>query len=403
MHDAMDGSGKPLTALAQDAADDFQRQFNRPPRWVVAAPGRVNIIGEHVDYNDGFVLPMAIERYAVIAADHAVDTADRVALYSAELDVRAAFDLTPPLSPADPHWTNYVRGVIAGFQERDIQVAGFDAVIDSNVPIGGGLSSSAALEVATATLIEAMTGRVLSTIDKALLCQKAEHIFAGTPCGIMDQYASIHGRADQLLLLDCRSLETRYVPLADPGVTVLIINSNVQHELARGEGGLSPYAERRMQCEQAAAALGVASLREATMPQLDGASLDPLIHRRARHVITEIARTLDAADAIAARDWSEAGRLMLASHASLRDDFEVSTPELDLLVELAQTIGETGGVYGSRMTGGGFGGCTVSLVRTNAVHRVAQTIAEQYQSRTGTAPTTFITRPAPGAGVLQTV
>ncbi|HEY3393813.1 MAG TPA: galactokinase, partial [Lacipirellulaceae bacterium] len=276
--------------------------------------------------------------------------------------------------------------------------SGFQAVIESGVPFGGGLSSSASLEVATATLIEAMTGTSLNSVEKALLCQKAEHEFAGVPCGIMDQFASVMCQADQLMLLDCRSQKIEHIPLVDPRVTVLIINTNVKHELSGGE-----YAERRAQCEAAARKLAVASLRDATLSQLEAqrGKLDAIELRRARHVISEIERTLDAAAAIKAGDWPRAGRLMYASHDSLRDDYEVSCPELDLLVDLARQIGLQGGVIGSRMTGGGFGGCTVSLVETSKIYGVSHYLIEHYQAQTGIEPTMLTSRPARGAHIVK--
>jgi galactokinase len=272
-----------------------------------------------------------------------------------------------------------------------------DLLIDSTVPLGGGLSSSASLEVATATFVEGLTGARLAPAEKALLCQKAEHQFAGVPCGIMDQFASVMAQADHLMLLDCRSHQVEMVPLAAGYVSVLVINSNVKHALSGGE-----YAERRSQCESAAKALGVATLREIASPQLDAAEsrLDPVVYRRARHVVSEIERTERAAVAIRAGRWHEAGELMYASHASLWDDFEVSCPELDVLVELAQRIGESGGVIGSRMTGGGFGGCTVSLIRSDRVDEISKTIHDGYHQQTGIQADLFATRPAAGAMIL---
>jgi galactokinase len=289
--------------------------------------------------------------------------------------------------------------VIAGSVVRGMRPGGFRAVIGSDVPVGGGLSSSAALEVATATLIEVITGVTLEPVAKALLCQKAEHEFAGVPCGIMDQFASVMCRADHLMLLDCRSRQIEQIPLADPAVTVLIINSNVKHELSGGE-----YAQRRGQCESAARALGVASLRDATLQQLESSRhrLAEIEHRRARHAIGEIARTVDAAAAIQAGNWPRVGTLMYESHESLRDDYEVSCRELDLLVDLARGIGSGGGVFGSRMTGGGFGGCTVSLVETARAQQIAGQVAEDYQRETGVAPTVLTSRPARGAHVVPT-
>ena len=272
-----------------------------------------------------------------------------------------------------------------------------DLALQSCVPVGGGLSSSAAIEVATATLLEAATGAVLDPKHKALIAQKAEHDYAGVPCGIMDQFASALCRKDHLMLLDCRSAEPKMVPFTDPDIAVLITNSNVRHELTGGE-----YAERRAQCEEAATYLGVAALRDATMDQLEAArhGLDDVLYRRARHVITENGRTLKAADAFSTGQWSLTGQLMTASHASLRDDFEVSCAELDLLVDLALGLGESRGVFGSRMTGGGFGGCTVTLARKDAVEDIAENIFHDYSERTGIEPAIYVSRPARGAHVL---
>jgi galactokinase len=271
----------------------------------------------------------------------------------------------------------------------------FEAAIHCDVPLGGGLSSSAALEVATATLIEAITGDSLEPVRKALLCQKAEHDYAGMPCGIMDQFTSVLGREDHLMLLDCRSQHFQLVPLADPGVEVLVANTNVKHELTGGE-----YAQRRAQCEQAAELLGVPALRDATLEMLEGARerLSDVQYRRARHVIGENDRTVLAAAAIQRSDWDEVGRLMHQSHASLRDDYEVSCRELDVMAGLAQAAE---GVIGSRMTGGGFGGCTVSLVRREAVAPVTETLRERYQQETGIEPAIFATRPAQGAVIVK--
>jgi galactokinase len=243
-----------------------------------------------------------------------------------------------------------------------------------------------------------MTGQVLDLIDKALLCQKAEHEFAGVPCGIMDQFTSVLAQPGHLLLLDCRSRKTELVPMNDPLVAVLTINTNVRHKLADGE-----YAKRRAQCEAAARQFGVPALRDLEVKALKKAPrrLDPLIFRRARHVVTENARTLEAARAFAASDWRTVGSLMYASHASLRDDYEVSCRELDTVVEIARGIGEPGGVFGCRMTGGGFGGCAVSLVKAEAAQDITRKISADYEKRTGIQPTIFACHPAGGTRVLQ--
>jgi galactokinase len=392
-----------LSKITARASDRFKERYGQEPRWIAAAPGRVNIIGEHIDYNDGFVLPMAIDRYCVIAAGG--NGGDEANVYSAATEEEAQIQLAPPGATGTAsavqnpgHWSNYIAGVIAGCIARGLRLSGFNAVVESDVPVGGGLSSSAAIEVATATLAEAMTGASLDPIEKALLCQKAEHEYAGVPCGIMDQFASVMCRPDHLMLLDCRSRQIEHIPFSDAHVTVLIVNTNVKHELSGGE-----YAERRSQCESAARKLGVASLRDATLSQLESSSgkLSGAEYHRARHAIGEIARTVEAAAAMKAGDWPQVGRLMYASHDSLRDDYEVSCPELDLLVELASYIGPQGGVIGSRMTGGGFGGCTVSLVETSKVEEVAEKISQSYRVETGVEASTLTSRPARGAHIVR--
>ena len=381
--------------LAGRTAQRFAKFFGRPPCWLVAAPGRVNLIGEHTDYNDGFVLPMAIDRCTVIAAEPNAER--QVTLHSNTTGETATINLRTPVGKGKPAWANYVRGVIAGFQQRKLKITGFNAVIDSNVPMGGGLSSSAALEVATATLLEAITGQKFDPIEKALLCQRAEHEFAGVPCGIMDQFTSVLARENYLLLLDCRSRRTELVPVNDPAVAILIINTNLRHRLANGE-----YARRRAQCETAARFLGLDSLRDASMDLLNQArkGLAPAVFRRARHVITENERTLKAARAFIASDWAALGELMYASHRSLRDDYEVSCPELDAVVEIAQAIGFKGGVIGCRMTGAGFGGCAVSLIRTSTALELTRRMSDAYEKKTGVQPTLFSSRPAAGAKIL---
>jgi galactokinase len=389
-------------ALIAETEANFQAKFGRDPRWVVAAPGRVNLIGEHTDYNDGFVFPMAIDRYTVIAADRPVDfetDAGKARVFSTGMGQWASLEVDGQIVPGEVTWASYVQGAVAGCLAKGLAPGSFEAIIHSDVPLGGGLSSSAALEVATATLVEAITGTRLDPVEKALLCQKAEHDFARMPCGIMDQFISVMAQGDCLMLLDCRSRQPRFVRLADPALTVLIVNSNVKHELTGGE-----YAERRSQCEQAARVLGVPALRDATLEMLEAARdrLSEVELRRARHVIGEDERTLAAAEAIERNDWEEVGRLMYGSHASLRDDYEVSCRELDLLVEIARSLGPEGGVIGSRMTGGGFGGCTVSLVRSEAVDAVSRTIHDEYSRQTGITPAIFASRPAGGARIVKT-
>jgi galactokinase len=388
-----------LQELGRHTGHQFAKTYGRPPRWITAAPGRVNVIGEHTDYNDGFVLPMAIDRYTVIAAAPASNGATKIQLRSTLGDGATSVDLTQPVKPAPKGaWSNYPVGVIAGFLARGAKPVGFDALIHSTVPQGGGLSSSAALEVSTATLLEAITGRKLDPVEKALLCQKAEHDYAGVPCGIMDQLISVMARQDHLLLLDCRSRQPDLVPMTDPSKVLLIINTNVKHELTGGE-----YAKRRAQCEQAANILSLPSLRDATADMLVRArgKMEEVVFRRGRHVIGEIERTFHAAEAVRASNWTTVGQLMYASHDSLRDDYEVSCAELDAVVDIAQAIGPKGGVIGCRMTGGGFGGCAVALVNADAVGAISDRIASEYERRTRIKPALFVSRPASGATLLQ--
>jgi galactokinase len=388
-----------LQELTAHVSQQVAKTYGRQPRWIVAAPGRVNVIGEHTDYNDGFVLPMAIERYAIMAADRSVDGKNVIQIRDTAKGVEPALiDLSAPVKPGTPKWGNYPRGVIAGFLARGIKLGGLDVLLHSTVPLGGGLSSSAALEVCTATLLETVTGKKLDPVEKALLCQKAEHDFAGMPCGIMDQFISVMGQQNHLLLLDCRSRKPELVPMADPSVAILIINTNVKHELTGSE-----YPTRRKQCETAAKMLGVPSLRDATAKVLESTKgkMDEVVYRRARHVIGEIERTVHAAEGVRASNWTTVGQLMYASHRSLRDDYEVSCKELDAVVEIAESIGIKGGVYGCRMTGGGFGGCAVALVKAGAVEEISKKIAADYKKKTGIEATIFGSRPAAGATVLK--
>ncbi|MEY4385225.1 MAG: hypothetical protein RLY20_508 [Verrucomicrobiota bacterium] len=392
----MIGSNIPLAELAKSTAQNFQKKNSTAARWIAAAPGRVNLIGEHTDYNDGFVFPMALERYTVIAA--APNGSNKITLTSGTAKGAAAIDLSKPIKRGEPSWANYVKGVVVGFQRLGCKIPGFNAHIESTVPLGGGVSSSAALEVATATLLEGITGKKLTQVQKGLLAQKAEHEFALMPCGIMDQFISVMGKADHVLLLDCESRRTKLVPMKSKSVAILVINTNVKHELTGSE-----YPDRRRQCEEAAKALGVKSLRHCTLADVNAApsKLSNLSFRRARHVVTEISRTTGAATAFANGDWETAGKLMYASHGSLRGDYEVSCPELDDVVEIAHGIGLKGGVYGCRMTGGGFGGCCVALVDSKKVKIIAAKIAKAYKAKTKITPTLFVSRPGQGATLLK--
>ena len=384
--------------LSRTAALEFSARFGRLPRWVVAAPGRVNIIGDHTDYSGGLVLPMAINRQTVIAAAPALpDVGPRIRLHSVAMDQTVEIPLPATSAPAEPRWANYARGVVAGFSQRGLSAPALDALLISDVPLGGGLSSSAAFEVAMATLLEVALGVVLDSSDKARLCRQAEHDYAQVPCGIMDQLISVLGDEAGALLIDCGTGQTRLVPFADPSISLLIANTNVRHSLADGA-----YGERISACVEAARLLGVADLGRATLALVAAAegTLGPLLYRRARHVVTENARARAVADALTGRDWQEAGRRMYDSHRSLRDDFEVSCPELDTLVQLAADIGEAGGVFGARMTGGGFGGCTVTLAASDRVEEIGVRLASEYEKRHGRSLSWFVSRPARGAHVV---
>jgi galactokinase len=356
------------------------------------APGRVNLIGEHVDYNDGWVLPMAIERHVVVAGGTAAP--GMATIYSRAQDEEVKIPVGERLSRGIPHWANYIRGVLAGWQGRGALVPGFEAVVHSDLPLGGGLSSSAALEVATCRFLEGLIHQRLPDLDCIRLCQRAEHEFAGVPCGIMDQFVVTCARRDHALLLDCQSIEARHVPMTADEVSILITHSGVAHELGKGE-----YAKRRADCQRAARTLGVPSLRSTTPDQLEASvmHLDPVAHRRARHVITENHRTLEFARALERRDWGRAGELMYLSHDSLREDYEVSCQELDNLVAIARDLGEEQGVYGARLTGGGFGGCTVALVRSDRAEAVRLAMLEAYRRGTGINADSFISPAAAGA------
>ena len=379
----------------------FVEKYDVAPQVLVAAPGRVNLIGEHTDYNGGFVFPMAIERCTIIAASPSA--ASSATIFSNNMGATADFPLDPDVAPADKvEWTSYVQGAISMSIKKGAKAPGFNAVINSNVPLGGGLSSSASLEVAVATLMEELGGVSFGKVEKALMCQQVEHVYAKMACGIMDQFISALGEKDHAMLLDCRSQESKMIPLTDPSVSVLIANSNVKHALTGSE-----YPERRASCEEAARRLGVKLLRDVDLETLL-ASKDKLIDeengdrlfKRAFHAVGEDVRTLKMADALVAGDWETVGAQMYASHYSLRDDYEVSCPEIDVLVEIARNIGMEGGVIGSRITGGGFGGCTVSLVKTDKVDEITRILKEEYKNQVGKEAAIFSTRPAQGARVL---
>jgi galactokinase len=374
-----------------------QAHGGAPTLWV-RAPGRVNLIGEHTDYNGGFVLPCAIDRQTLVAARPRSDGQLRVVA----ADFGGATDAFGVQAPVPHHasapWANYVRGVVAVLQAelaaRGLVLQGADLAIAGDVPQGAGLSSSASLEVAVLHTLNTLQGLGLARPAMALLAQRAENSFVGCQCGVMDQMISACGEAGHALLIDCRSLQTRAVPLP-AGLAVVIVHSRVQRGLVD-----SAYNERRRQCEAAAAHYGVPALRDLGLAQLrDGVEgLDALTYRRARHIVTENQRTLDAAEALAAGDLRRLGALMAASHASMRDDFEITHPAVDELVAIAQAaIGTEGG---ARMTGGGFGGCVVALLPQARVPALQAHIAAEYRAPGGEPATVWVCQAAGGVGAV---
>lgn len=384
-----------LASLQSEANAKLKQHFGCESTAAAAAPGRVNLIGEHIDYCDGFVLPLAIERYIVAVA--AFNNRDEIRVYS-EGQPEASISLQEEMSVSEPKWANYIRGIIDGFRKQGHTIPGFDACFVSSVPSGGGLSSSAALECATATLLESLLDTTLRTKEKALLAQKAEHDFAGVPCGIMDQFASAFGKKDQLILIDCQNGEPELVPFTDPNLTIIVANTCVTHDLS--DGG---YAARRKDTEDGLALIGKNSWREVTTADVEAAQekMGDRVYRRSRHVVSEIERTISAANNLKGNDYANIGSLMKASHESLRDDFEVSCPELDLMVKIAENIGFEGGVLGSRMTGGGFGGSTVTLCTKDKAQDIASEIHQRYLAETEISSEIFSTRPAKGAHILS--
>jgi galactokinase len=371
----------------------FQAAFGETPSLHVQAPGRVNLIGEHTDYNDGLVLPCAIDYRTVIVARQRDDRLVRVvaADYDDSSDVHS---LNSPIERLGaPMWVNYVRGVVRELLARGLPVRGMDMVIAGDVPQGAGLSSSASLSVAVCRLFATLPGfAALSPIDMALIAQRAENDFVGCKCGNMDQISSASGVQDHALLIDCRSLEVQPVPIPE-GAAIMIFNSHVSRGLVD-----SAYNARRLQCEEAARHFGVPALRDISLELLEarGSELDPVVLRRARHVVTENDRVAAAARALASGDLQRIGELMAASHASMRDDFEITVPAIDRLVDIVKdAIGEAGGV---RMTGGGFGGCVVALVPNALVRAARAAVKKVYRSPKGETATVYVCRAAAGAG-----
>ena len=378
----------PDEAIVAELEERFRAHFGEATGiLIVRAPGRVNLLGEHTDYNGGFVLPMTIDRAVWLALRARGDR--QVRLCSANFEQTLDYSLEqPPALPAGG-WASYVTGVIEELRQRQLLHSGLEAVILGDVPLGGGLSSSAALEVATLVALQALTGFALDGPAAARLCQQVEHRYAGVQCGIMDQFASRLGRRAHALFLDCRSLDYQNLPLPLEELRVVIVNSGVKRQLAGCK-----YDERRAECQQGVATLqrqrpSIAALRDATLSELEGHAgelPDPVL-RRCRHVIKENQRVQQAAEHLRAGRLAALGELMYQSHTSLRDLYQVSCPELDALVELAA---ETAGVLGARMTGAGFGGCTVHLVEAAAVGSLVGRVRRDYGRRFQLEPGIFV-------------
>jgi galactokinase len=374
-------------------AERFRARFGGTPH-IYRAPGRVNLIGEHTDYNDGFAMPAAIEFYCWVAASAREDR--KLSIYSEEFSAAAEADLASGVSQPSKTWSDYPVGVALQLEQAGFRLRGANLLIESEVPIGAGLSSSAAIEVATALALAEQSGCSPDRVQLAQLCQRAENEFVGARVGIMDQFVSLHGQKDHALMLDCRALSFESLLIPD-SVKLVISNTMVKHELASSE-----YNRRRADCEEAVRRLagvlpGIRALRDVSLEQLEQhrGTLPDAIYKRALHIVTENARVLDSAEALRTGDIVRFGKRMAESHCSLRDVYEVSCRELDLMVDLAY---QQKGVYGARMTGGGFGGATINLVEAPHAGEFKEKMAKSYQRETGLVPQIYICKPAEGAG-----
>ncbi len=377
--------------LQERVENAFREQFGSRPTFIVRAPGRVNIIGEHTDYNDGFVLPMAIDRAVWIALRPRDD--GRVYVCSLEQAQPTDFALAE-IQHTNDGWSEYVKGMASMLQNAGHALTGWEGVLSSDVPVGSGLSSSAALEMAVGSAFSVVSGFPFDGVEMALLGQKTENEWVGAKTGIMDQMISANGQAGYALLIDCRDLSVQSEPLPQE-TAVLIMDTMTRHSHTD-----SGYNDRRESCEQAAAYFDVSHLRDVNIQQLEEAesALDEVTYRRARHIVTENQRVLDAVEAMQAGDALTLGLLMNASHASLRDDFEVTNDALDVMASIAQ---EQPACYGARMTGGGFGGCAVALVQADRAGEVATAVARQYEAATGLSPEIYITTASDGTAVQR--
>ena len=377
--------------ILQEIQEGFIAEYGSPAKLIVRAPGRVNLIGEHTDYNDGFVMPMAIDRATWIALSPRDD--ERVGLYSLDLDDTVSFDLEN-LRKEKMSWGEYPKGVAWSLRNEGFNLCGWNGVTRCDVPMGAGLSSSASFELAVARAFAAVSGFEWDAAKMALLCQKAENQWVGVNCGIMDQMISAVGKAGHAVMIDCRDLSTETVPVP-AGYVVVIMDTSTRRGLVD-----SAYNDRRSQCEAAAGFFGVKALRDVKMnafiEKVNDINLGKW--RRAKHVISENARTVEAASAMKAGDAVQLGLLMNASHDSLRDDFEVTNDELDIIVQIAR---KTPGCLGARMTGAGFGGCAVALVQQGAAQAFIDRVAKDYETKTGLTPKIYLCVASEGAELVQ--
>jgi galactokinase len=389
-------SAVPLAREAVFAA--FRKATNQAPEAAAYAPGRVNLIGEHTDYNEGFVLPAAVDRGVALAARRV--PGDTFTLHAVDFGDNCTFPRAPLERNPEHSWADYFKGVAWALLKRGINLPACEAAITGDIPRGAGLSSSAAYEVATVLLCQTLGGFELSSLEVAQLAREAENGFVGVACGIMDQMASVFGEQGKALLLDCRSLARETVAIP-PGLRIVVVNSGVRHSLASSE-----YNKRRAECEEgvrimASSLPGVTALRDVGPEQMArlAPALPPLVRKRCRHVVSENARVGQAVTAMRSGDTTRLKTLMAASHASLRDDYEVSCPELDILVDLALPLPYC---HGARLTGAGFGGSTVNLVEADAVGTFSETIVSEYRQRSGRAAEIHVFEPSAGARVLPT-
>ncbi|MTI88997.1 MAG: galactokinase [Balneolaceae bacterium] len=386
-----------MKPLVQEVGQVFQQHFGKEYK-IILSPGRINLIGEHTDYNNGYVLPAAVDKYIVLAMQP--NNLNQLRFKALDMDDHFEKDLAFPLQQSQKRWANYLLGVIDQLQEKRYTIQGFDCVFGGNIPIGAGMSSSAALEAGIVYGLNVLFDLGLSTMDMVRIAQNAENQFVGVQCGIMDQFACMFGKQHHAIRLDCQTLKHQYIPLLDEDIRVVICDTGVRRELASSE-----YNIRREQCEEGVQVLKkyhpeVCSLRDITLDLLieHHADLDPVVFKRCRYVIEENDRVLQACEHLRNNDFPSFGDLMFRSHKGLQEEYEVSCPELNILVEIAKNIE---GIIGSRMMGGGFGGCTINLVKEEQLHPFIQQIENKYRKKTGLDANVYVTMISEGTKTLH--